>query len=80
MCLRDSMDDRLVALLEGTHTFREAAHGGKHTTGLPVAEGIRGGGHVTSSAASWWPFYAQTNHVHPPPHHSISSVEAFRAG
>lgn len=46
MCLRDSMDDRLVihavsaalALLEWTHTFREAAHGGKHTTGLPVAE------------------------------------------
>lgn len=42
MCLRDDMDERLVTLLEGTHTFREAAerkaHSGKHATGPPVAE------------------------------------------
>lgn len=40
--LRDDVDERLVALSEGTHTFRDAAerktHSGKDATGPPVAK------------------------------------------
>lgn len=37
MCLRDSMDDRLVALLEDTHRHREREKGGDHPVGgLPL--------------------------------------------